>query len=121
MFNKSINFKDKFDKITSYWDPKIIGELNGQHVKIAKIKGDFIWHSHEKEDELFYVVKGCLKIEFRDKTEVINQGEIIIVPKGVEHKPVADEEVHIMMFEPIGTLNTGAVVNELTKKDLEVI
>lgn len=121
MFLNSINFKDKFEKITEYWDPKIIAALNGQHVKIAKIKGEFVWHSHEKEDELFYVVKGTLKIEFRDKTETINQGELIVVPKGVEHKPIADEEVHIMMFEPIGTLNTGGTESDLTKMDLEVI
>jgi len=121
MFNTSINFQEKFAEITEYWDPKIVAELNGQHVKIAKIKGAFIWHSHENEDELFYVVKGTLKIAFRDKIQTINEGEIIVVPKGVEHKPIAEEEVHIMMFEPIGTVNTGNIENELTKKDLKVI
>ena len=121
MFNTSINFQDKFATITEYWDPKIVAELNGQHVKIAKIKGEFIWHSHENADELFYVVKGTLKIEFRDKTETIKEGEIIVVPKDVEHKPIAEDEVHIMMFEPIGTVNTGNIEHDFTKKDLKVI
>ena len=111
----------KFDLIKEYWSPKIVGELNGQQVKLAKLKGEFIWHRHEQEDELFYVLKGQLKIAFRDRTEVINENEMVIVPKGVEHKPIADEEVWIMLFEPAATLNTGNIQNEKTKVDLERI
>lgn len=116
-----INIKDKFSKFADYWNPRIIGELNGQYVKLAKIKGDFIWHSHADEDELFYVVKGALKMEFRDKTVHLQPGEMIIVPKGVEHRPCAVEEVEIMLFEPKSTLNTGETQNERTKEDLEFI
>ena len=112
----NINIVEKFDRISDYWDPHIVGALNGQEIKIAKIKGDFVWHSHADEDELFFVVKGQLIMEFRDKTEVLNPGEMIIVPRGIEHRPRAKEETHIMLFEPAGTLNTGNVENELTKK-----
>ena len=114
-----INIKNTFSKFSDYFNPRIIGELNGQHVKVTKLKGEFTWHSHENEDELFLVIKGELKIEFRDKTVEIKEGEFIIVPKGIEHKPIADEEVHVLLFEPATTLNTGNVENNFTKTVLE--
>ena len=114
-----INIAEKFSQFTDYWNPKVIGELNGQQVKIAKIKGDFIWHDHQNEDELFLVIKGKLGIEFRDKTVELQKGEMVIVPKGVEHRPFADEETEIIMFEPNSTVNTGAEENDYTRKDLE--
>ena len=116
-----INLREKFSLFNEYWNPKIIGELNGQQVKLAKFKGEFVFHQHENEDELFMVIKGKFRMEYRDKTVDINEGEIVIVPRGVEHKPVADEEVWVMLFEPASTLNTGNVVNEKTKTQLENI
>ncbi|HRI78333.1 MAG TPA: cupin domain-containing protein [Cyclobacteriaceae bacterium] len=114
----TINLKEKLALFKDHWNPRIIGELNGQHIKLAKLKGEFIWHHHDAEDELFLVLKGTLKMEFKDKTEMIRAGEIIIVPKGVEHRPVAEEEVELMLFEPATTLNTGNLENERTRKDL---
>lgn len=114
-----INIAEKFSLFSDYFNPRIIGELNGQHVKVGKLKGEFTWHSHDNEDELFLVIKGLLRIEFRDKTVEISEGEFIIVPKGVQHKPVADEEVHVLLFEPATTLNTGNVENEFTKPILQ--
>lgn len=116
-----INLFEKFNLFDEHWSPKIIGELNGQQVKLAKLKGEFIFHQHENEDELFMVVKGKFKIEYRDKTVEVNEGEIVIVPRGVEHKPIAEEEVWVMLFEPASTLNTGNVINEKTKSQLEAI
>jgi len=116
-----VNIAEKFSAFTEYWSPKIAGELNGQQVKLVKFKGPFIWHYHEREDELFYVVKGSFTMEFRDKNVEINEGEFIIVPKGVEHKPDAKDEVWIMLFEPASTLNTGNTENELTKKELDIV
>lgn len=116
-----INPLEKFNLFNEHWSPKIIGELNGQQVKLVKFKGEFVFHEHENEDELFMVVKGKFKMEYRDKTVEINKGEIVIIPRGVEHKPVADEEVWVMLFEPASTLNTGNVVNEKTKTQLETI
>jgi len=116
-----VNIAEKFSAFTEYWSPKIAGELNGQQVKLVKFKGPFIWHYHEHEDELFYVVKGSFTMEFRDKNVEINEGEFIIVPKGVEHKPDAKDEVWIMLFEPASTLNTGNTENELTKKELDIV
>jgi mannose-6-phosphate isomerase-like protein (cupin superfamily) len=116
-----INLREKFNLFSEYWSPKIIGELNGQQVKLTKIKEEFVFHHHDDEDELFMVIKGKLAMEFRDKTVEVNEGEIIIVPKGVEHKPVADEETWVMLFEPASTLNTGNIVNERTKSQLEMI
>ena len=116
-----INLLEKFELFPEYWSPKIIGELNGQQVKLAKLKGEFIFHQHENEDELFMVIKGRFKMEFRDKTVEVNEGEILIVPRGVEHKPVADDEVWVMLFEPSSTLNTGNIINEKTKAQLETI
>ena len=118
---KKINISQKLAQFKDHWNPRIIGELNKQHVKIAKLKGEFIWHKHDEEDEMFLVLKGTLKIAFRDRTETIQENEIIIVPKGVEHKPIADEEVSIMLFEPATTINTGDLENERTRKNLESI
>ena len=116
-----INIEQKLSLFNDHWNPRIVGELNKQHVKIAKIKGEFIWHKHDDEDEMFLVLKGTLKIAFRDKTETINENEIIIIPRGTEHKPIAEKEVPIMLFEPATTINTGALENELTRKNLEAI
>lgn len=111
-----INLNQKFGLFNDHWSPKIVGELNGQEIKLAKVKGEFVWHDHKDEDELFFVVKGTLKIEFRDKIETINAGEMIIVPRGVEHKPVAEEEVLLMLFEPKNIKHTGDVQSDLTVK-----
>lgn len=116
-----VNIKDKLSQFSDYWNPRIIGELNGQHVKLAKAKGGFIWHKHDNEGEMFYVLEGTLKIEFRDHTEVLEPDEFIVIPKGVEHRPVADEEVSVMLFEPAGTLNTGNIESDLTRRDLDEI
>lgn len=116
-----INLAEKFNLFNEHWTPKILGELNGQHVKIAKLKGEFVWHSHQDEDELFFVIKGQLEIAFRDRIELLNPGEFIIVPRGVEHKPIAKEEAEVLLFEPKGTLNTGNAGGELTQNNLESI
>jgi mannose-6-phosphate isomerase-like protein (cupin superfamily) len=118
---EKVNLAQKFDLFDEFWSPKIVGELNGQHVKLAKLKGGFIWHRHEDEDELFLVLKGRLVIKLRDGDIVLNEGEFLVVPRGVEHKPVAEEEVHVLLFEPVGTLNTGNVQGELTKAELDEI
>ena len=109
-----INLNKKFDLFEDHWNPRIIGELNGQEVKLAKVKGEFVWHSHQLEDELFYILKGNLIIEFRDKTVELKPGEMLIIPRGVEHRPIAKEEVHLMLFEPASTKHTGEVKHELT-------
>ena len=116
-----ININEKLDLISEYWDPKIVGELNEQYVKLVKFKGEFVWHKHDNEYEMFYVIKGSFKMALRDKTIVLNENEFFIVPKGIEHKPVADDEVSVMLFEPATTLNTGDKINELTKNILERI
>jgi mannose-6-phosphate isomerase-like protein (cupin superfamily) len=116
-----VNIEQKFSLFTEYWSPKIVGELNGQQVKLAKLKGRFVWHTHELEDELFFVLNGSLKIELRDKTVVVNENEFFIVPAGVAHCPVAEEEVSLMLFEPATTLNTGDVTGDLTKPMLDRI
>jgi mannose-6-phosphate isomerase-like protein (cupin superfamily) len=116
-----VNIEEKLSLFTDHWSPKIVGELNGQHVKLVKFKGEFVWHKHDKEDELFYVVKGSFSMEYRDKTITVNENEFLIVPKGVEHRPVATEEVSVMLFEPATTLNTGDAISDLTKHDLPVI
>ena len=108
---EKINLTEKFSLFSEHWTPKIIAELNGQQVKLAKIQGAFDWHHHENEDELFFVAKGRLRMDFCDKQVWLDEGEIIVVPRGVEHRPVAEEEVHILMFEPAGTLNTGNVAD----------
>ena len=114
-----VNIAEKFSKISEYWKPYIAAELNGQYVKLDKIKGEFVFHHHEHEDEMFLVVKGRFKMEFRDRHEWIEEGEFILVPRGVEHKPVAEEECWFLLFEPSSTLNTGNVVNERTHQELE--
>jgi mannose-6-phosphate isomerase-like protein (cupin superfamily) len=117
----TINIAEKLSLFSDHWNPRIIAELNGQHVKLGKLKGEFVWHKHNEEDELFYVLEGRFRMEFRDKTVQVNKGEMLLVPKGVEHKPVADEEVSVMLFEPMSTLNTGNVEVDLTKHTLEKI
>jgi mannose-6-phosphate isomerase-like protein (cupin superfamily) len=114
-----VNIAEKFSKISEYWKPYIAAELNGQHVKLDKLKGEFVFHHHEHEDEMFLVVKGRFRMEFRDRQVWINEGEFIVVPRGVEHKPVAEEECWLLLFEPAGTLNTGNVQNERTVRELE--
>ena len=116
-----VNLYEKFSLFSEHWTPKIVSELNGQHIKLAKFLGDFVWHKHDNEDEMFFVIEGSLKIEFRDKTVTINKNELMVVPKGVEHKPVADSEVWVMLFEPASTLNTGDAENQLTKHELDWI
>ena len=111
---EKVNIREKLDLITSHFNPAIIGELNGQHVKLVKFKGDFIWHNHECEDELFFVIRGSFDMQMRDRTIKVNEGEFLIMPRGVEHRPYAEEEVEIMLFEPASTLNTGNIVNERT-------
>lgn len=118
---EKVNLLEKFSLFSEHFTPKIIAELNGQHVKLVKAKGPFVWHHHDHEDELFLVVKGRLEMELRDKTIRLEEGEMLVVPKGVEHKPVANEEVWIVLFEPANTLNTGNVVNEKTVADLKHI
>ena len=116
-----INLLEKFALFAEHWSPKIVGELNGQQVKLVKFEGAFVWHKHDHEDELFLVVKGSFRMELRDQTIELKEGEFLIVPRGVEHRPVADKEVWVLLFEPATTLNTGAVINEKTKTTLETI
>ncbi|HQX95694.1 MAG: cupin domain-containing protein [Chitinophagaceae bacterium] len=118
---EKINLSEKFSLINDYWNPRIVGELNGQQVKLVKFKGPFDWHHHENEDELFYVVKGSFEMEFSDKTVTVNAGEFLIVPKMMEHRPNAKEEVEVMLFEPASTLNTGNLINEKTLTNLKNI
>jgi mannose-6-phosphate isomerase-like protein (cupin superfamily) len=118
---ETVNLKEKFSRIPDLWNQRIIGELNDCHVKAVKIKGEFIWHHHDNEDELFLIVKGVLRMKFRDREAIVKEGEFVIVPRGVEHCPVADEEVHIILIEPKSTLNTGNITNERTVAQLERI
>ena len=118
---KKINLEEKFSLFNDHWNPRIVGELNNQQVKLAKLKGEFIWHKHENEDELFLVIDGVLTIEFRDKIVELKENEFIIVPKGVEHRRIAEKEVTVLFFEPKTTINTGDLENELTKKKLNKI
>jgi len=117
----AINLADKFRSFSDRWSPKIIGELNDFYVKAVKLKGEFVWHHHEKEDEMFLVTKGTLRMKFRDREALVGEGEFIVVPHGVEHLPVADEEVHVVLFEPKSTLNTGNITNERTVAQLQRI
>ncbi len=116
---QKVNLAEKFKLFQEFWSPKIVGELNDAYVKLAKFKGEFVWHKHDNEDELFFIVKGRLLIKFRDKDVYLSPGEFLIIPKGVEHLPVAEEEVHAMLIEPKETLNTGDAGGELTKMELE--
>jgi mannose-6-phosphate isomerase-like protein (cupin superfamily) len=114
-----VNIAEKLERFQGHWQPKIVGELNGQQVKLVKFKGPFVWHQHEQEDELFLVIKGRFRMEFRDREIWLEEGEFLIVPRGVEHRPVAGVEAHVLLFEPATTLNTGNVQNELTQAELE--
>src|SRR5215210_646328 len=109
---EKVNLSEKFALITEHWRPKVVGELNGQEIKIVKFQGAFPWHHHEAEDEMFMALRGSFRIEFRDKTIELTPGEFVIVPRGVEHRPVADEEVEVLLFEPAQLLNTGNIVDE---------
>ena len=109
-----VNIREKLARFHDHWSPRIVGELNGQHVKLVKFRGEFVWHKHDHEDELFLVVKGRFRMEFRDRHVWLEEGEFLIVPRGVEHRPVAEEEAHVLLFEPAGTLNTGDVRDERT-------
>lgn len=114
---EKVNLGEKLSLFTQHWSPRIVGELNGQHVKLVKFQGPFTWHHHDDEDELFLVVKGRFRMELRDRSIDLEEGEFLIVPRGVEHRPVADEEVHVLLFEPATTLNTGNVENERTVRE----
>jgi mannose-6-phosphate isomerase-like protein (cupin superfamily) len=118
---EKINLAQKLSTFDDLWTPKIIAELNGQTVKLAKLQGEFIWHHHDVEDELFLVVKGRLLIQFRDRDVLLEEGDLIVVPAGVEHRPVAEEEAHVLLFEPQTTLNTGNVQDERTITEVERI
>jgi mannose-6-phosphate isomerase-like protein (cupin superfamily) len=117
--SRVVNLAAKLATFSERWSPKVVGELNGQMVKVVKFLGPFVWHHHDDEDELFYVIRGRFRMEFRDRAVDVAQGEFIIVPRGVEHRPVADQEVEVMLFEPATTLNTGNVRNERTIEQLE--
>jgi len=110
-----INILDKFSAFNEQWSPRVIAELNGQQVLLAKVEGEFVWHDHKEEDELFYVIKGCLLMEFRNRKVKVNEGEMIVVPKGEEHRPCAEEETWILLFEPLNTKHTGEVVDKITQ------
>ena len=114
-----INLEEKFRSVSEYWSPRLVAELNGQHVRLAKLKGEFVWHAHENEDEMFLVIRGELTLRLRDRDVKLNAGEFFVVPRGVEHLPIALEEVCVLVFEPAETLNTGNVRNERTRTDLE--
>ena len=116
-----VNLAEKFNLFADHWSPKIVGELNDSYVKVVKLKGEFVWHHHEKEDELFLVVKGKLLIRLRDRDLWLQEGEFVIIPKGVEHLPVAEEEAHVLLLEPKTTLNTGNVRSERTLANLQRI
>ncbi len=110
----TVDLASALSRIEGHWRPKIAGELNGQHVKLAKMLGEFPWHAHEGADEMFFVLKGAFRLELRDRAVDVSEGEMVIVPRGVEHRPVAEREAHVMLFEPAGTVNTGAETNEFT-------
>ena len=117
--SEKVSLAGKFALFAEHWSPKVAGELNGQQVKLVKFRGEFVWHQHDQEDELFLVHRGGFRMEFRDPTVQLEAGDFIIVPRGVEHRPVADEEVEVVLFEPASTLNTGNVVNERTVAALD--
>ncbi len=118
---EKVNLSEKFAKFSEHWKPKIVGEVNDAYIKVVKVKGEFVWHHHDNEDELFLIVKGRLRMKLRDREITLNPGEFVIIPRGVEHLPVADEEVHLVLLEPKTTLNTGNVQNERTVPVLERI
>jgi mannose-6-phosphate isomerase-like protein (cupin superfamily) len=117
----TVNLREKLALFSEPWQPRVVGELNGQMVKLVKFLGPFVWHHHDDEDELFLVVQGAFRMEYRDRDEWVREGEFVIVPMGVEHRPVADAEAHVLLFEPASTLNTGNVRNERTLAELERI
>jgi mannose-6-phosphate isomerase-like protein (cupin superfamily) len=114
-----VNLAEKFSRFSDAWSPKIVGEVNGMDVKVVKLRGEFVWHHHDREDELFLVVQGRLRMRFREREVLVEPGEFLIVPHGVEHQPAAEEECHVLLIEPKGTLNTGNVENERTVRELE--
>ncbi|HMF55776.1 MAG TPA: cupin domain-containing protein [Pyrinomonadaceae bacterium] len=116
---KKVNLEKAFSLFEEQWSPKIVGEVNDSYVKLVKFTGEFVWHHHDEEDEMFLVVKGRMRMELRDGNVDVEEGEFIVIPRGVEHRPVADEEAHVMLFEPRSTLNTGNVQNERTLAELE--
>lgn len=116
-----VNLSEKLSTFSEHWSPKIVGELNGQHVKLVKFVGDFVWHSHEHEDELFYVISGRFRMDYRDRSDWIEEGEFVIVPRGIEHRPFAESEVSVMLFEPASTINTGDTGGSLTVANPERI
>ncbi|MCB0658766.1 MAG: cupin domain-containing protein [Saprospiraceae bacterium] len=116
-----VNLEDKFQLFSDHWNPRLVGQLNGQDVKLVKFQGPFVWHHHDEEDELFLVIKGSFVMEFRDRTVKLETGEFLIVPRGVEHRPVAEEEVSVLLFEPSTTVNTGNVLSALTRSRLDSI
>lgn len=118
---ETVNLAAKLALFADHWNPRIVGELNGQHVKLAKFQGEFVWHSHADEDELFLVMKGEFRMELRDRTVEVREGEFLIVPRGVEHRPVAQHEVHVLLFEPASTKHTGDVVSEYTVHEYQRI
>ena len=118
---RSVNLAEKFRQFDEFWSPKIVGEVNDSYVKLVKVKGEFVWHHHDVEDELFLVVRGRLQIRFRDRDVWVGEGEFVIVPRGVEHLPIASEETHVLLLEPKSTLNTGNVLNERTVSELDRI
>ena len=118
---EKVNIREKLALFAAHWSPMVVGELNGQHVKLVKLLGEFVWHKHDHEDELFLVVHGRFRMDFQDRQVWLEEGEFLVVPRGVEHRPVADEEAHVLMFEPAGTLNTGDVQEERTLREPERI
>ena len=118
---QKVNLAEKLAMFSDHWNPRIVGELNGQYVKLTKFQGEFVWHRHEAEDELFLVLKGTLAMHFRDRVVEVRENELVIVPAGVEHKPVAGQEVHVLLFEPKSTLNTGNVRNERTLDEIQTL
>ncbi|MBD2102842.1 cupin domain-containing protein [Leptolyngbya sp. FACHB-261] len=118
---EKVNLAEKLTQFSDYWSPKLVGELNGQTLRLVKLSGEFVWHHHEQEDELFLVLEGQLTLLFRDREVILNPGEFLVIPRGMEHKPVAPEEVHVLLFEPASTLNTGNIRSERTVETLQRI
>jgi mannose-6-phosphate isomerase-like protein (cupin superfamily) len=118
---EKVNVHEKLALFSDHWNPRVVGELNGQHVKLVKFQGEFVWHDHNAEDELFLVVRGSFRMDFRDHSVTLKEGEFIIIPRGVEHRPVAEQEVEVMLFEPAGIKHTGDVESELTVHEFERI
>jgi mannose-6-phosphate isomerase-like protein (cupin superfamily) len=118
---EKINLRDKLALFSDHWNPRIVGELNGQHVKVVKFQGEFVWHDHRDEDEMFLVLKGQFRMDFRDRSVELHEGEFLIVPRGVEHRPIAEQEVEVLLFEPAQIKHTGDVVSELTKTEYQRI